>query len=304
MADPWAGTLEDIANEVVFAADAGLNSYWLAQVWRFDAMTLIPHLARLAPNLEFGTGVVATYLRHPMTLASQALTTSLLTGGRFTLGLGLMHRPAIEGMFEIPFDRPVEHMGEYLDIVLPLLNQERVDASGRTVSYHGSMDVPNAPACRVLLAALGPRMLRLCGSRTTGTITWMTGPRTLTAHVVHTISDAAVAADRPAPRIVALVPVQVTDDVAAARVQARRTLYGYGDMPSYRAMLNREGFAGPEDFAIIGNEDQVQEQISAYQTAGATDIGVAVLGGPQHRDRTRALIATLASHTNQTVPPA
>jgi alkanesulfonate monooxygenase SsuD/methylene tetrahydromethanopterin reductase-like flavin-dependent oxidoreductase (luciferase family) len=166
------------------------------------------------------------------------------------------------------------------------------------------MDIPNAPACRVLLAALGPRMLRLCGSRTAGTITWMTGPRTLAAHVVPGIRDAAAAADRPPPRIVALVAVQVTDSEGEGRVQAGKTLRRYGDLPSYRAMLDREGLARPEDFAIIGNEADVAEQISAYKAAGATDMGVAVLGGPEYRDRTRALIASLAGHSKQTVPTA
>jgi 5,10-methylenetetrahydromethanopterin reductase len=293
VADPWAGTLEDLVDEVRFTVEASLETYWMAQVWRFDAMTLIPHLAQLAPTLEFGTSVVASYLRHPMTLASQAMTTSLLTGGRFTLGVGLMHRPAIEGMFEIPFDHPVRHMGEYLDVLLPLLHHQQVDVSGVTVSYHGGLDVPNALTCPVMLGALGPRMLRLCGSRTSGTITWMTGPNTLREHIVPLVTDAAASAGRPPPRIVALVALRVTDDVKRGREQAAAALGGYGNLPSYRAMLDREGLARAEDFAIIGSEDSAREQIDAYEKSGITDIGLMIAGGIEDRDRSRAFIASL-----------
>ena len=165
-----------------WAATAGVHAYWLVQVWRYDAFTLIPSLAAGAPNLQFGTSVVATFHRHPMTMASQALTVNLLTGGRFTLGIGLMHKPVIEGMFGLSFDKPVRHMNEYLDILLPLLAQKPSDASGAVWTYRGSIDVPGAPECPVLLAALGPQMLRVCGRRTAGTITWMTGPHTIRQH--------------------------------------------------------------------------------------------------------------------------
>ena len=293
MADPWAGTLEDLVDEVAFASRAGLDTYWLAQVWRFDAMTMIPHLAATAPNLNFATGVVATWLRHPLTLATQALTTALLTEGRFTLGVGLMHRPIIEGMLELPFDRPIRHMREFLDVLLPLLSEHQVDVKGETLSYHGPVDVPGAPPCPVVIAALGAQMLDLAGARTEGTITWMTGPNTVRTHIIPKLQAAAERVGRPEPRVVALVPVHVTDEVIAARTAAAEKLSLYGQMPSYRAMHDREGSAGVADAAAIGSEDHVREQIAAYATAGVTDIGLSVLAGPTERDRTRALIASL-----------
>ena len=293
MSDAWSGTLDDMIDEVAFAANSKMDTYWLAQVWRFDAMTLIPHLAATAPALQFATGVVASWLRHPMTLASQALTTSLLTQGRFTLGVGLMHKPIIEGMFEIPFDHPVRHMGEYLDVLLPLLADRQADARGDSVSYHGPMDVPGANDCPVVLAALGPQMLRLAGARTTGTITWMTGPATIRNHVGPTIAAAAEAAGRSAPRIVALVPVHVTDNIASATTQADEKLALYGQMPSYRAMLDREGYAAPSDAAVIGNEQFVRDRLGEYEESGVTDLGLQILAGPDDRERTRELIASL-----------
>jgi F420-dependent oxidoreductase-like protein len=293
LADPWVGTLDDIADEVAFAAAAGIDRYWLAQVWRFDAMGLIPTLAATAPGLEFGTGVAAIYHRHPMTMASQALTTNLLIGGRYTLGLGLMHRPVIEGMFEMSFDHPVRFMREYLDVLLPLLSGLPADASGTQTSYHGVVDVPGASPCPVVLAALGPQMLRLCGHRTDGTITWMTGTRTLRDHIVPTVSMAAHEVGRPAPQIIAMVPVHVTDDPDRGREHAAAALGVYGQMPSYRAMLDREGLAGAEDAVLIGNEAEVRDRISEYQDSGITELVFAVAADEIDRQRTRDFLASV-----------
>jgi len=293
MAEPFAQTLDDIKEEVALAQEAGVSAYWLAQIWRYDALTLIPELAKLAPDVEFASGVVASYLRHPMTLASQALTTSLLTNGKFTLGVGVMHKPLIEGMFEMSFDKPARHMREYLDILLPLLEQRNVDVSGNTVSYHGEIDVPDAPRVPVMLAALGPHMLKLCGSRTDGTVMWMTGPRTLREDVLPKLEEAAEKAGRNAPRMAVLIPVLITDDIETGRKQAAETYAIYGEMPSYRAMLEQEGFSSPEDYVLIGSEEHVREQIGSYEAAGVTDFGIQVAPS-RERSRTLEFIAELA----------
>jgi len=293
MAEPFAQTLDGIKEEVELAQEAGVSTYWLAQIWRYDALTLIPTLAKLAPDVEFASGVVASYLRHPMVLAAQALTTSLLTNGKFTLGVGVMHKPLIEGMFEMTFDKPARHMREYLDILLPLLEQRDVDVSGNTVSYHGEMDVPDAPRTPVMLAALGPHMLKLCGSRTDGTIMCMTGPRTLREDVLPKLEEAAGKAGRNAPRMAVLIPVLITDDVETGRKQAAETYAIYGEMPSYRAMLEREGFSAPEDYVLVGSEEHVREQIASYEAAGVTDLGIQVAPS-QERARALEFIAELA----------
>ncbi|HJP35663.1 MAG: TIGR03564 family F420-dependent LLM class oxidoreductase [Gammaproteobacteria bacterium] len=294
MAEPFAASLEDIKKEVTLAQDSGAHTYWLAQLWRYDALTLIPTLAAMAPDVEFASGVVASYLRHPMTLASQALTTSLLTKGKFTLGVGLMHKPVIESMFEMSFERPARHMREYLDILLPLLEQKNVDASGASVSYHGGMDVPDAPPCPVMLAALGPMMLRLCGARTDGTIMWMTGPETLRGYVLPALTAAAEEAGREAPRMAALIPIIITADAKAGRELAAKLYAPYGEMPSYRAMLVREGLGGPEDYALIGSEAQVRDRLAAYEAAGVTDCGLQIAGAGEMRARAMEFVAALA----------
>ena len=123
----------------------------------------------------------------------------------------------------------------------------------------------------MLISALAPMMLRIAGELADGTITWMTGPKTITNHVVPRITSAAEAAGRPKPRIIAALPVAVTDDPDAAREAAAKEFEVYGQLPNYRRMLDREGAAGPADVAIVGNEAEVERQIRAIADTGATD---------------------------------
>jgi F420-dependent oxidoreductase-like protein len=298
MADPWSATTADLMDEAAFAGEVGAETYWIAQIWRMDSMTLIPSLAAKAgPDLKFASGIVNAYLRHPVTLASQALTTNLLVDGRYTLGVGPSAKSMMEDMFEVPFDRPLRYMSEYLDVLVPALDQQAVDAHGDSVSYHGPVDVPGASAPDLMLAALSPGMLRLCGRRTAGTITWLTGPRTLADYVVPTIREAAAEAGRPSPRVVALVPLLVTDDVAAGREHALAQLGIYAINPSYARMVEREGLAGPQDAAIIGSEELARDALAAYDQEGVTEVALQILGPRAEHGRTRAFIADLCTST-------
>ena len=294
--EPFNASLDEIKQEVAHAQASGASTYWLAQIWRYDALTLIPSLAQIAPDVEFASGVVASYLRHPMTLASQALTTNVLTNGKFTLGVGLMHKPLIEGMFEMSFDRPARHMREYLDILLPLVQQQEVDSSGATVSYHGGMEVPGATPCQVMLAALGPQMLKLCGAKTQGTITWMTGFETIKDYIRPNLFAAAEQAGRSETRIAALLPIVITDDEAAGRALASMQFEIYGTMPSYRAMLDKSGLAEPSDYVLIGNEDKVAESLRHYAEAGVTDCGLLIAGSGDSKARGLDFVASLKGH--------
>ena len=208
------------------------------------------------PDIEFGTAVVPIQPRHPQALAGQALTAQAATGGRLTLGIGLSHQFVVEHLWGLPFDRPVRHMREYLEALGPLLRGENSDVHGELVTSAGAIGVSDATAPSVLVAALGEQMLKVTGRLADGTITWCTGPKTLKDHIVPTIGAAAEAAGRPAPRIVASLPIVLTDDPAEAKAFVATSLEIYGTLPSYRAMLDREGAADPSDIAIVGNEEQ------------------------------------------------
>jgi F420-dependent oxidoreductase-like protein len=270
----------------------GFGSYWLPQiVQQADAMMLIGAMAREVPRLRFGTSVVPTYPRHPMVMAEQAKTASMLTGGRFSLGIGLSHQPVVEGMWGYSFDKPLRHAREYLDVLMPLLAGEAVRAAGETITGRGKLEI-RSPEPPVLMAALGPQMLRLAGERCAGTITWMTGAKTLASLTVPTIGEAAAAAGRPAPDVVAGMPIWVTDDVDAARAVASKTYAVYGQLPSYRAMLDREGLAGPADLAVIGDEHICAARLDEFEDAGATLLLASEFANnPEGRERTRRFLA-------------
>ncbi|HEY3882519.1 MAG TPA: TIGR03564 family F420-dependent LLM class oxidoreductase [Trebonia sp.] len=283
--------LTRLSDDVRRAADDGLASVWLSNVFGFDALTALAVAGNRVPGIELGTAVVPTYPRHPAVLAQQALTAALAVGsGRLSLGIGLSHKIVIEDMYGYSFEKPARHMREYLSALLPLLDGSPAHVDGSTLSAHIGLSVPKAGKVPVLLAALAPRMLELAGAQTDGTVLWMTGTATVRDYVVPAISAAAAAAGRPAPRIVCCLPVAVTSDPAAARASAAEVFAIYGQLPSYRAMLDREGAAGPGDVAVVGDEDAVSAQIAALAAAGVTDFVAAEFARGQDRDRTRSLL--------------
>lgn len=298
--------LANLAEQIRTTADDGFASAWLSNIFGLEALTALAAAGRGAfggkvPSIELGTAVVPTYPRHPAVLAQQALTADLALGGRLVLGIGLSHQIVIEDMYGYSFARPARHMREYLAVLLPLLAGEPAAFDGDTVRAHIGLSVPRSQKNNegerlpLLLAALAPQMLRLAGQQADGTVLWMTGPATVRDYVVPAITSAAAAAGRPSPRVVCALPVCVSDDPAAARARADEVLSVYGQLPSYRAMLDREGAAGPGDVAIVGDEDAVAAQIAALPAAGVTDFVAAEYASGAERPRTRALLRKLSS---------
>jgi F420-dependent oxidoreductase-like protein len=284
-------TVGKLTDQLRRAADDGFASVWMPDIFGLDALTSLAVAGSQVPGIELGTAVVSTYPRHPAVLAQQALTTALAVGpGRLTLGIGLSHKIVIEDMYGYSFDRPARHMREYLSVLLPLLEGNPVSVDGSTLSAHIGLAVPRAGRVPVLLAAMAPRMLDMAGGQADGTVLWMTGAATVRDYVVPAISAAARAVGRPSPRVVCNLPVCVTSDPAAARASAVEKFAIYGRLPSYRAMLDREGAADPGDVAIVGDEDAVAAQILALADAGATDFVATEFARGQDRERTRSLL--------------
>ncbi|MFI5719435.1 TIGR03564 family F420-dependent LLM class oxidoreductase [Nocardia sp. NPDC051750] len=286
--------LRTLTGELRRTADEGFHSAWLSQIFGFDALTALAVAGSQVPDIELGTAVVPSYPRHPGALAQQARTTALAVGpDRLTLGVGLSHRVVIENMYGYGFERPARHMREYLSILEPLLQRQPVSYTGETLVGNLELGIPDKGRIPVLLAAMGTQMLRLAGRRTEGTVLWMTGPATIRDHIAPTIAAAAAEAGRPAARIVCALPVLVTDDVEAARERAGRTFAMYGTLPSYRAMMDREGAAGPADLAIIGSADEVATRVREVFAAGATDFVASIFAGGADAQRTREVLAGL-----------
>jgi F420-dependent oxidoreductase-like protein len=289
-------TVDQIVGQARSLQESGFAMAVAAQVFDHDALTLLALVGSQVPDLELATGVVPTYPRHPIALATQALTVQQATGGRLTLGIGLSHQVVIEGMFGYSFDKPARHMREYLDALLPLLRGEQVQYQGETLKAATMAPLGvKAPAPPVLLAALAPVMLKLAGAVADGTVTWMVGRQTLESHIAPRITAAAAEAGRPAPRIAVGLPVSVTADVDAARQLAATQFVVYGMLPSYQAMIEKEGQDGPAGMAIVGDEDTVAAQLAAIADAGATDFVAAPYGSPDDIARTMALLRSLIS---------
>lgn len=285
-------SLNEIIDFSKQAEKMGFDSIWLANIFGLDAVGTLAICGWETQRIEFGTAVTPTYPRHPTALAQQAITTNVACGGRFALGIGLSHKMVIEDMLGMSYAKPGSHMKEYLQILAPLLRGEAADFQGEEYSSKVALDIPDASAVPLLVAALGPKMLEIAGTFADGTTTWVTGPKTLESHIIPVIGKAAVAAGKAAPRIVAGLPIAVTNDVAAAKEQVAKDLYIYGVLPSYRAMLDREGAAGPEDIALIGDEATVRAGIARLRDVGVTDFNAAIV--PTGEGVTEATLALLA----------
>jgi F420-dependent oxidoreductase-like protein len=287
-------SVDEVVAQTEKAAAAGFTTGWIANIFGIDAVMACAIAGRAVPGITLGTAVTPTFPRHPHALAQQAMTAWDATGGRFTLGIGLSHQIVIETMFGLSYEKPANHMREYLGVLLPLLRDGMV-------SHQGDLYRVNAPLERsgpaggppVLLAAMAPVMLRLAGEVADGTSLWMTGAHTIADHVAPRINAAASAAGKPAPTILCSLPVAVTDDVDAAKAAAAETFAIYGGLPSYRAMLDREGAAGPEDVAIVGDEATVTAGIQALADAGVTEFSAALFGDGDTMRRTTDLLRGL-----------
>src|SRR3954471_5997328 len=169
-------SLTAIVEGASHAASDGFSTYWLPQIFNTDALMAIAIASREVDGIEFGTAVVPIQPRHPQSLAGQALTAQAASGNRTVLGIGLSHQFVVEHLWGLPFDRPVRHMREYLEALQPMLHGEASDQHGEIVTSVGPVDVADAEAPQVLVAALGEQMLKVTGRLADGTITWCTGP--------------------------------------------------------------------------------------------------------------------------------
>jgi F420-dependent oxidoreductase-like protein len=290
-------TITEIVDEVRHAAELGLAGAWWAQLFSWDALTALTVAGREVPDLPLGTAVVTTYPRHPLALAGQALSVQAAIGNRLTLGVGPSHKRFVEPMLGFSFDRPALHTREYLTALMPLLRGESVELHGEVHHVAGQIAVAGAETPRVLLAALGPVMLRIAGELTDGTVATWTGVRTVGDHIVPTLHAAAAGAGRPEPEVVVSLPVAVTDDAAAARAWVGERFGMANDTPSYRAMLDREGASTVDQVVIAGDEGDVERQFGRFADAGATELIAVPYGDPAQVARTLALLADLATTT-------
>jgi F420-dependent oxidoreductase-like protein len=297
MPEPNVG-LNGLTSGIAAAADAGFSRVWIPQlpplpgVAPWDALTALAVAGQHTPDVELATGVVVAHTQHPLALARQALTASAAIGGRLVLGIGVSHRPMIEAL-GYSYDRPAAFLREYLDILMPALAGEPVDHHGERLTAVGQILAHGASAPPVFTAALGPLMLDIAGELTGGTITSWAGPRALEHHVIPRITKAAAAAGRPAPQIIAGLPVAVTAEPQAARAEIAAAYAMAEKTPAYQAILAKDGASGVADVSIVGDEADTTEQLHRFADIGVTEFVASPFGATETRSRTVDLLRSL-----------
>jgi F420-dependent oxidoreductase-like protein len=286
------------------AEQAGFTSIWVPQIPSdFDAMTAITLMAGGTSRIELGTAVVVAQTRHPVALAQQALSTQAVCEGRFTLGLGPSHHWIVEDMLGLTYDHPASLMRDYLEVLsVAFAGPGPFDVENDEFRIHNPLDVTDLAPTPILLAALGPVMLRIAGEHASGTILWMADERAIGEHVVPRLNKAAAGAGRPAPRVVAGVPVVLcpNDEVDAARAWANQALGHAEYSPNYQRLLEQGDATDVGDVCAAGDEDAVVERLRSFRDAGVTDLAVRVLpfgadrpSRIESRQRTEAFLSTL-----------
>jgi F420-dependent oxidoreductase-like protein len=289
-----------------WAEEAGLASVWIPQIPdEFDALTAAALVGDSTSRIEIGTAVVPVQPRHPIALAQQALSVQAVCGGRLALGLGVSHHWVIEDMLGLPYEHPVATMRAHLDVLdRALAGPGAVDVENELFRVHNPLDITDVAPTSVLLAALGPRMLRLAGERACGTILWLADERAIATHVVPRLTAAAEAAGRPAPRVVAGVPVCLCgdDEIEAAVARTNRILSEAEVSPNYQRLLDHGDARNVGDILAAGSETAIEKRLRAFADAGVTDLSVRVVPLGADRDaliassrRTRDLLSSLAA---------
>jgi F420-dependent oxidoreductase-like protein len=276
----------DLLDQAQQVKDAGLGTVWVTQAMGWDSLVALATVGAAIPGLRLGASVVPAPQRHPLVLASQALSVQAATGNRLTLGIGAGVSTFTERLFGLTYDRPARRIREYLEVLNPLLRGETVEHRGETLTAAGQVAIPGAESPEVLMAALGPAMLKVAGELTGGTITWFTGVRTLAEHIVPTITKV-----NPRARVVAGLLVCVTDDETAVRQRISEQFAIAGQVPEYQAMLAREGAEGPGDVVVAGDESTVVDHLDRIRDAGVTDFLAVPYGSAEEQARTMKVLA-------------
>ncbi|MEV4143063.1 TIGR03564 family F420-dependent LLM class oxidoreductase [Amycolatopsis sp. NPDC049691] len=289
--DAAPNLVDELLAQARQAADAGLKSVWFSQLpLSQDAIAVAALAGRENPGLEVGTSVVPTYPRHPLLVASAAQTAQAAAHGNFTLGIGLGSKGFLGPVYGLGYPPPIRHLREYLTVLKQVFAGEAVDFEGETVqakppgpsTVAGGRDIP------VIVAAMGPQALKVTAELADGTLPFLAGPRALSERIVPAMAG---------KRVIAAVPAIVTDEPDEVRAKAVEQMGFYGQIPSYRRILDVEGVGHAADLAIIGDENTVLKGLRRYYDAGATDVLVSQTGirSAAERKRTWEVISSIGS---------
>ncbi|MEU4193196.1 LLM class flavin-dependent oxidoreductase [Kribbella sp. NPDC026611] len=270
--------IDEVGAAAKAAEDAGIDRIWFSQRLGWDALTLVAGVAPYTSTIRFAAGAVPVYPRHPRALAAQALSVQAISNNRLALVLGAGVPPVIEALHGLSMERPADYMREYVEALTPLLAGESANYQGDRITARGSIDIATAEPPELLLAALGPHMLRLAAESTAGTVTTWVRPDLIESYIRPRIG--------PGREIIATVCAALTQDADTTRRWIKERFGAAGDMPAYRKVMDRGGVAGPEDTAVLGDEETVTRELERFAAAGVTEFVFCPVGSPEEQRRT------------------
>lgn len=301
-----ARKVDKLVSDIEWAESAGLDTAWMPQVPNdFDCLTMVSLMAAHSSSIELGTAVVPLQAQHPIALARQALSTHAVAAGRLALGVGPSHHWIVRDMLGLPYEKPAAYTRDYLQVLnAAIAGPGSVDVENDSFTVHNPMAIGADNPMPVLVAALGPVMLQIAGELADGTVLWMADERAIGDHIAPKITKAAADAGRPAPRIIAGIPVCLCppSQVDEAKERANRILGEAEVSPNYQRLLDRGDARDVGDLCAAGDAEQILRRFRAFADAGVTDLSVRLLPIGDNRDelvaskrRTREVIASLAA---------
>ena len=293
-------------DDIAWAEAAGFRTAWIPQIPNdMDALLTVALLGLRTERIELGTAVVPLQAQHPVALARQALSAHAIIKGRLTLGVGPSHHWIVGDMLGLPYEKPAAYTRDYLEVLDAALHGPGpVDVENAHFTVHNPLDLDAVAPLPILVAALGPVMLKLAGEKADGTILWMADERAIGEHVAPKITKAAEEAGRRAPRIVGGIPVCLCapSQVDEARERANRILGEAEISPNYQRLLDQGDAKDIGDLCAVGDETAIAARFKSFESAGATDLSVRLLPIGTGRDeliaskhRTREVIAAIAA---------
>jgi alkanesulfonate monooxygenase SsuD/methylene tetrahydromethanopterin reductase-like flavin-dependent oxidoreductase (luciferase family) len=289
-------SLEQAVDRVKVAEQLGYDSVYVTHINGREPLTVLAHYAGATDRVALGTGVTPMYSRTPANMAQAAATVDEISGGRMRLGIGVSHRPVVEGWYGQSIDKPLAETREYVAILRAIFAGEDPPAGDK---WHTGfrLSMPVRADLPVYVSGLQPRMLELTGEIADGVILWLCNPNYIRDVVVPQVRRGREKAGKTLDGfdIVAAVPSAVVGDPGDAFSAMRRDLLTYFSLPFYRAMLEKSGFGGDiaafdeaagrgdaeamqaaisDEFlnvlTAVGDEDAVRAGVQRYLDAGAT----------------------------------
>ncbi len=276
---------------IVDAEQAGVRQVWTTQnPGSADALAVFSVAATQTSTIRLGTSILPIYTRHPLALAAQVRAFYELAPGRLRLGVGTSHRQTIEGVYGIEMVTPLDHLREYASVLRAALWEGKVDHQGRF--YHVSASLPEIARVPILIATLGKGAFQTSGEAADGALTWVCPVPYLLQTGLPALQEGAKQAHRPAPPLVAHIPVALDADPQAVLSAARRRLGQYGHAPFYRNMFSEAGYSIPEDgtlpdalveaLVVSGDETTIVTRLRGLLANGLDELNLLTI--PVHNE--------------------